>query len=131
MESRRCATHSNELVQTGPSLILKFNEAWSTLDQLNGGCGASPPLPLVLLDFEYLPLTQVYTFFRWRLYRLCTAFQSLNKYVFIIFSDSCFHCSITCIYHHTIINKVFCFVYQIVHVFQRSNATNNECSAAM
>ncbi len=57
MKSGGCATHSIELVKTGPSLNLK----------LNGGCGASPTLPLVPLAFGYLPLIQVYTFW-WRLY---------------------------------------------------------------
>ncbi len=36
-----------ELVQTGLSFILNFkNKAWSSLDQLNGGSGASPTFPL-------------------------------------------------------------------------------------
>ncbi len=49
--------------------LLEFqNEAWSSLDQLKGGCGAPPTFPLAPLDFEYLALPQVYTFFRWRLY---------------------------------------------------------------
>ena len=48
--------------------LLEFqNEAWSSLDQLKGGCGASPTFPLAPLDFEYLALLQVYTFFWWRL----------------------------------------------------------------
>ena len=91
MESRHCATLTIELVQTGPSLISKFeematylasdflflcrhlwecqNEAWPSLNQLNGGCGTPPNFPLVPLAFEYLALTQVYrpTFFWWRL----------------------------------------------------------------
>ena len=33
------------------------NEAWSSLDQLNGWCGTSSTLPLLPLAFEYLPLT--------------------------------------------------------------------------
>ena len=83
MESMGYARHSIELVQTRPSLILKFkemakhqfqNESWSSLDQLNGWCGACPTLPLLPLAFEYLPLTQVYTFFWWRLYQ--------NDYIF-------------------------------------------------
>ena len=66
MKSRGFAKPTIELVQTGPSLILKFqNEAWSTLDQLNGGCDAPPTLPLALLDFAYLALPHVYTFFLW------------------------------------------------------------------
>ncbi len=49
--------------------LLKFrNEAWSTLDQLSCGCGTPPTFPLVSLDFEYLALAQVNTFFWWRLY---------------------------------------------------------------
>ncbi len=48
--------------------LLEFqNEAWSSLDQLNGRCGAPPTFSLAPLDFEYLALLQVYTFFRWRL----------------------------------------------------------------
>ncbi len=66
MKSRRCAKTTIELVQTGPSLILKFkevaalflcrhllefqNEAWSSLDQLMGGCAATPTFPLAPLD---------------------------------------------------------------------------------
>ncbi len=34
----------------------------------HGGCDTPPTLPLVPLAFEYLPLTQVYTFFWWRMY---------------------------------------------------------------
>ncbi len=49
------------------ALVLFQNDAWSTLGQLNGGCGEFLPFPLVSLAFEYLPLTQVYTFFRWKL----------------------------------------------------------------
>ncbi len=109
MKSRGCAKPPTELVQTGPSLILKFkemaayqnfyancmevngdlwilryfsrevasdflflcrhllefqNEAWPSLDQLTGGHGAPPTFPLASLDFEYLALPQVYTFFR-------------------------------------------------------------------
>ncbi len=76
MKSRECAKPTIELVQSGPSLILKFkemaayqhllefqNEAWSSLGQLNGGCGAPPTFPLALFDFEYLSLPQVYIFF--------------------------------------------------------------------
>ncbi len=51
--------------------LLEFqNKVWSSFDQLKGGCGAPPTFPLVPLDFEYLALLQVYTFFRWRLYDL-------------------------------------------------------------
>ncbi len=69
MKRRVCITHSIELVQTGPSLILTFlccnllkfqNKAWSGLDQLNGGCDAPPNFPLVPVAIENLPLTQVY-----------------------------------------------------------------------
>ncbi len=68
MKGRGCAKPTIELVQTGPSLILKFKEmAWSSLDQLNCWCVASPTFPLAPLGFEYLALPQVYTFFRWRL----------------------------------------------------------------
>ncbi len=48
MKSRGCAKPTIELVQSGQSLILKFNEmefqieAWSSLDQLNGRCDAPP-----------------------------------------------------------------------------------------
>ncbi len=49
--------------------LLEFqNEAWSSLDQLQDGCGAPPTFALAPLDFEYLALPQVYPFFRWRLY---------------------------------------------------------------
>ncbi len=49
--------------------LLEFqNEAWSSLNQLNGKCDAPPTFPLAPLDFEYLVLPQVYTFFWWRLY---------------------------------------------------------------
>ncbi len=34
------------------------------LVQLNGGCVAPPTFPLAPLDFEYLALLQVYTFFQ-------------------------------------------------------------------
>ncbi len=87
MKSRGCAKPTIELAHTGPSLILKFkemvayqqkpwedhllefqNEAWSSLDQLNGKCDLPPTFPLTPLDFEYLVLLQVYTFFWWRLY---------------------------------------------------------------
>ncbi len=51
--------------------LLEFqNEAWSSMDQLNGKCEAPPTFPLAPLDFEYLVLRQVYTFFWWRLYQL-------------------------------------------------------------
>ncbi len=69
MKSRGCAKPTNELVQTGPSLIFQ-KEAWSSLDQLNGQCGGPPTFSLTPLNFEYLALPQVYTFFRWRLYSL-------------------------------------------------------------
>ncbi len=36
------------------------NEAWSSLDHLNGGCGTPPTFPLVSLALENLPFTQVY-----------------------------------------------------------------------
>ena len=49
-------------------LLEFYNEAWSSFDQLNSGCGTSPTFPLVPLAFEYLPLMQVYTFFWGRLY---------------------------------------------------------------
>ena len=69
MKGRGCAKPTIELVKSGPSLILKFqNEAWSTLDQLNGGCVAPPTFPIAPLGFEYLALLQVYTFFWLRLY---------------------------------------------------------------
>ncbi len=55
MKIKRCAKPTIELVQTGPS-------------QLKDGCGAPPTFPLAPLDFEYLALSQVYTFFRWSLY---------------------------------------------------------------
>ncbi len=66
MKSRGCAKLTIELVQTGPSLFQ--NEAWSTLDQLNGWCDAPSNFLLAPLDFEYLAVPQVYTFFWWRLY---------------------------------------------------------------
>ncbi len=73
MKGRGWAKPTTELVQTGPSLILKFkemaahllefqNEVWSSLDQLNGGCVASPTFPVAPFSFEYLALSQVYTF---------------------------------------------------------------------
>ena len=43
----------------------------TSMDQLYGGCGVSRTFSLVTLAVEYLPLTQVYTFFWWRLYH-CT-----------------------------------------------------------
>ncbi len=55
MESREPTTPTTELVLTGQSLILKFkcchllefqNEALSSLDQLNGGCGTPLTFPL-------------------------------------------------------------------------------------
>ncbi len=53
----------------GQASFWKFqNEAWSSLDKLKGGCGAPPTFYLATLDFEYLALPQVYTFFWWRLY---------------------------------------------------------------
>ncbi len=55
MKGRGCAKPTIELVQTGPT-------------QLNDGCVAPPTFTLASLDFEYLALPQVYTFFRWRLY---------------------------------------------------------------
>ncbi len=81
MKGRGCAKPNIELVQTGPSLILKFkemaadqqkswrdpiasdflflcrhllefqNEALSSLDQLNSGCVAPPTFPLAYLGF--------------------------------------------------------------------------------
>ncbi len=57
MKNRGCATPTLELVQTGPSLVLKFqkfkNEAWPSMDQLNGGFGAPPTFHLVPLSFEF------------------------------------------------------------------------------
>ncbi len=50
MKSRRCAKPTIELVQ------------------LKDRCAAPPTFLLAPLDFEYLALPQVYTFFRWRLY---------------------------------------------------------------
>ena len=48
--------------------LLEFqNEAWSSLDQLNGGCDPPPIFFSSPFDFEYLALLQVYTFFWWRL----------------------------------------------------------------
>ncbi len=48
--------------------LLEFhNKAWSSLDQLNGGCVAHPTFTLVPLGFEYLALLQMYTFFWWTL----------------------------------------------------------------
>ncbi len=83
MEGRGCAKPTIELVQSGPSLILKFqNEAWSSLDQLNGGCVAPPTFPVAPLGLEYLALPQVYTFFRWRLYTLY-----LEIFLSLVFSD--------------------------------------------
>ena len=37
-------------------------------------------LPIVPLAFEYLPLMQVYTFFRWRLYSLCQKKRTFYLY---------------------------------------------------
>ena len=48
----------------------KLGQALSSLDQLSGWCGAPPTLLLLPLAFEYLPLTQVYIFFWWRLYHI-------------------------------------------------------------
>ncbi len=66
IKSRRCVKATIKLVQTGPSLILKFkefqNEAWFSLGQLKGGCGAPPTFPLARLEFEYMALPQVYNF---------------------------------------------------------------------
>ncbi len=83
MESRGCAIHSigpnraklhfenqgygyipTKTVMLLCHHFLEFqNEAWSSLNQLNGGCDPPPTYPLVPLAFEYLPLMQVYTFF--------------------------------------------------------------------
>ncbi len=49
--------------------LLEFqNETWSSLDRLNGGCEALLTFPLAPLNFDYLAMPQVYTFFWWRLY---------------------------------------------------------------
>ncbi len=55
-ESMGCATPTIELVQNRPGLILKFeiqNEAWPSLDQLNGWFGVTPTFHLAPLSFEY------------------------------------------------------------------------------
>ncbi len=53
MKGRGCAEPTIELVQTG---------------QLNNGCVPPATFPVAPLIFEYLALSQVYTFFRWRRY---------------------------------------------------------------
>ncbi len=63
-----------------PHLLEFQNEAWPSLDQLKGGCGAPRTFPLAPLDFEYLALPQVYTFFRWRLYILHRGVKNLQRY---------------------------------------------------
>ena len=67
MKGRGCAKPTIELVQTGPSLILKFKKTPGPVVKVNAGCVATPTFPPAPLDFECLALLQVYTFFRWRL----------------------------------------------------------------
>ncbi len=66
--------------------LLEFrNEALSSLDQLNGGCVAPPTFPLAPLDFEYLALPQVYTFFWGRLYELVCATLCTSSDLLVIY----------------------------------------------
>ena len=79
MKSRRCAKPTIELVQTGPSLILKFKEMAASFAMSKRGLvqfgptqwwvWRTPYFSSSPLDFEYLALSQVYTFFQWRLYK--------------------------------------------------------------
>ncbi len=71
MRSRGCAKPNIELVQ------------------LNGGCEAPLPLPLALLDFEDLALSQVYTFFWWRLYYHVQYYQLQSRGMMNLEASGC------------------------------------------